>query len=323
MQNNYSIVATRRAVTGGEATVGRGARQRLSMSKRLDKILRISAIASACALAAAIFVSTAHSEDASRQTLCTKLDLCYCVKLDLRQAIADNVVIVRNEIAAQKAKGKAIGYLSIPLSPAGGGSYAINSEAAGRIAQTVVARLGESSVWILNPAAWGGDHMIGANGADYMYMWTQILEGSTGYGEDFDFFYFVGPTDFAGYFFPLTKEEQGRVKGERQSLDDYLGRLDGVFDRQLASNPSFKKEVEQGRVTKSGFRNYYGLRASVSFSFGSHDEWNIARMLNDRRRGADRFGIANQVAIFFDGQPVDPGAYEAAAASGNAGRCKK
>jgi hypothetical protein len=163
--------------------------------------------------------------------------------------------------------------------------------------------------------------MTGANGADYMYMWTQILEGPTAHGEDFDFFYFVGPTDFAGYFFPPKDDE--RSKDRRLPPDNYLGLLDGIFDDRAASNADFKKEVEQGQVTKPGFRNYYGLRASVSFSYGSHDEWNIARILNDRRRGADSLGIANELAIFFDGKPVNPGNYETAVASGDAGRCIK
>ena len=38
--------------------------------------------------------------------------------------------------------------------------------------------------------------MNGASGADFMYMWTEILEGPTGLGEDFDFFYFGGPPTF-------------------------------------------------------------------------------------------------------------------------------
>jgi hypothetical protein len=140
-------------------------------------------------------------------------------------------------------------------------------------------------------------------------MWTQILEGRGGMGEDFDFFYFSGPTDFAAYF-GLT----GR--GDLDRIEDW-------FDKRAAQDPDFKKSVDQGSVTKPGFRNYYGLRASVAFSYGSHDEWNIARLINDRRRGATDFGIANQLAIFFDGRPVAPGGYENPAASGDVGRCIK
>jgi hypothetical protein len=46
-------------------------------------------------------------------------------------------------------------------------------------------------------------------------------------------------------------------------------------------------------------------------------------MLNERRRGAADFGIAGQLSIFFDGQPVNPGNFESATASGDTGRCVK
>jgi hypothetical protein len=249
------------------------------------------------------------SSAATYATQCTALDICYCVNTDYRDAINDNVARVRQLIATNKAQGKAIGYLSVPLSPAGGGSFAVNAEVAAKTANRVTARLGARSAWLLNPGAEAGSGMNGASGADFMYMWTQILEGRGGLGEDFDFFYFAGPTDFAAYF-GLTGQ------GDLDRLEDW-------FDQRVAQDPDFKKSVDQGGVTKPGFRNYYGLRASVAFSYGSHDEWNIARLINDRRRGATDFGIANQLAILFDGRPVTPGGYENPAASGDVGRCIK
>jgi hypothetical protein len=249
------------------------------------------------------------SSAATYATQCTALDICYCVNTDYRDAINGNVARVRRLIASNKAQGKAIGYLSVPLSPAGGGSFAVNAEAATKTADSVTARLGARSVWLLNPGAEAGSRMNGASGADFMYMWTQILEGRDGLGEDFDFFYFAGPADFAAYF-GLTGQ------GDLDRLEDW-------FDQRVAQDPDFKKSVDQGGVTKAGFRNYYGLRASVAFSYGSHDEWNIARVINERRRGATDFGIANQLAIFFDGRPVTPGGYENPAASGDVGRCIK
>lgn len=264
------------------------------------------------ACAAAMLAGTMLAPTGTRAgqiTACTRLDICYCVNTDYRDAITENVARVRELIASNKAAGKAIGYLSVPLSPAGGGSFAINAEAAGAIVKNAAAHLGPRSVWLLNPGAEGGDKMKGASGADYMYMWTQIFEGANGLGEDFDFFYFAGPTDFAGYF-KLTGQ------GDLDALEDW-------FDRRVASDPAFKQAVGAGSVTRAGFRNYYGLRASVSFSYGSHDEWNIARLINERRRGATDFGIANQLSILFDGRPVSPGGYENPAASGDAGRCIK
>jgi hypothetical protein len=261
----------------------------------------------AIALTAAALVSPQAATAAGLVTACTPLDICYCVNSDYREVIDANVARVRQLIASNKAQGKAIGYLSIPLSPAGGGSFAVNSEIAAKVAQNVTARFGAKSMWLLNPGAEGGDKMNGASGADYMYMWTQILAGRSGLGEDFDFFYFAGPTDF-GKYFALTGQGD-------------LERLEAWFDARLAQDPAFKKAVDQGDVTKAGFRDYYGLRASVAYSYGSHDEWNIARLINTRRRGAADYGIANQLAIFFDSQPQSPGAYEIPTAPGDAGRC--
>jgi hypothetical protein len=275
------------------------------------------------AMAAVLTLAVPAHARAGSVTACTALDICYCVNTDYLGAINANVPRVRQLIADNKAKGKAIGYLSVPLSPAGGGSYEINSEAAKWIASEVEARLGQSSVWILNPGAEGSAAMNGASGADYMYMWTQILEGQRGHGEDFDFYYFAGPTDFSRYFLQPKKDGQQQPNNDPGQVKDYFGKLNDFFEARVASDPEFKKAVDQGQISKAGFRNYYGLRASVSFSYGSHDEWNIARLLNERRRGTADFGIANQISVLFDGQPVSPGGFESVAASGDTGRCIK
>lgn len=256
-------------------------------------------------LAALTFASS--EARAGRVTQCTAIDFCYCVNTDYRDAITANVARVRELIARSKAEGNAVGYLSVPLSGAGGGSFAVNAEIAARTAQRITARFGAAATFILNPGAEAGEQMNGASGADFMFMWTQILEGRAGLGEDFDFFYFAGPSDFANYF-GLTG-------------DGDLVRLESWFDNRVATDPAFRQAVEQGKLTRSGFRNYYGLRASVGFSYGSHDEWNIARTINERRRGATDYGIANQLAILFDGHPVTPGGYETPAAAGDVGRC--
>jgi len=278
---------------------------------RKDGAARVPAhVIFACAAAMLAGVPlTSTGARASQITACTKLDICYCVNTDYRDAISDNVARVRQLIASNKASGRAIGYLSVPLSPAGGGSFAVNAEAAAKTADSVTARMGARSAWLLNPGAEGGSRMNGASGADYMYMWTQILEGRGGLGEDFDFFYFAGPGDFASYF-GLTGT------GDLDRLEDW-------FDNRVAQDPAFKQTVDAGSIAKASFRNYYGLRASVTFSYGSHDEWNIARLINDRRRGATDFGIANQLSVLFDGRPVSPGGYENPAASGDVGRCIK
>ena len=273
--------------------------------------------AGVAALIAATFAAALPARAAPNdvETRCTALDICYCVHTDFLKAIDDKITTVRQQIDENKKQGKAIGYLSIPLSPAGGGSSEVNSRVASATAKSVTDRFGENSVWLLNP---GGqqqngvkDPMEGASGADYMYMWTQILEGrdGSGLGKDFDFFYFTGPSDFLRYF---------QVTGPAT-----LEQLGNWFDKNVPSDQDLKKSVEDQHVTRAGFQKYYGLRASIAFSYGSHDEWNIARAINERRRGAVDFGIANQLAIFFDGQPVTPGGYENPAASGDTGRCIK
>ncbi|MGY3448258.1 hypothetical protein [Bradyrhizobium sp. USDA 4353] len=265
-----------------------------------------AALATAVVTAGAAGPARAASEPV---TVCTALDICYCVHPEFKDAITANVARVRKLIADQRAQGKAVGYLSVPLSPAGGGAFAVNTAIAAKIAERVTERFGPRAVFVLNPGAEGGDGLRGASGADYMYMWTQILEGDRGLGEAFDFFYFSGPNDFAKYF-DLTGTHD-------------LEKLEAWFDDKIAPDPTFKDAIANGSLTRPGFRNYYGLRASVAFSYGSHDEWNIARMINDRRRGATDYGIANQLAVFFDGQPTSPGGYESPTTAGDVGRCIK
>jgi len=246
------------------------------------------------------------ASSAATVTACTALNICYCVNADLLPAIDANVARIRQLIAEQRRQGKAIGYMSIALSTAGGGYFGVNSEIAQQTKARVERRFGTASVWVLNPGV-EGNLPPTASGADYMLMWTRVLEGAGGLGEDFDFFYFVGPSD-AARFLSLS------------GIGD-MDKIDAYFDARLKTDPNLQKAVAQGKVSKTSFRDYYALRAAVTFSYGSHDEWNIARMLNKRRRGADRYGIAGQLGLFFDGQPVLPGGYETSVAAGDAGRC--
>ena len=64
------------------------------------------------------------------------------------------------------------------------------------------------------------------------------------------------------------------------------------------------------------------LRASTAFSAGAHDEWNIIRTVNGKRRDDARFGVGNQLPVFFDGRAVSGAELEQGVASGNAGACK-
>jgi hypothetical protein len=270
------------------------------------ELYRYRAAVMTLAISGGLLVAGSAQTRAASVTACTALNICYCINADNKTAIDANITRIRQMLADERGHGKSIGYMSIPLSPAGGGYFPINLDVALQTKADIEKRFGAQSVWMLNPGA-AGNLPAGASGADFMYMWTTVLEGRRGMGEDFDFFYFVGPKDF-GRFFALSGE------GDFSKIDAY-------FNNRAAKDPDFRKAIDQGTLTKSGFRNYYGLKASVSFSYGSHDEWNIARLLNERRRGATEFGIANQLPVLFDGQAVNPGSYEASTAGGDVGRC--
>lgn len=258
-------------------------------------------------LAASANIARAQSPPVPKDSACTALEICYCVTAANRGAIDANIAKLRARIAEERAKGKAIGYLSLPLSTAGGGYFRINKDI-GALAKTrIEARFGANSVWVLDPGADEANLPSGASGADYMLMWTQVLEGTKGLGEDFDFIHFAGPTDFAAYF-----GLNGRGDMEK---------IEARFDEELQKDAGLKRALDQNRLTKQSFRNYYALRASVTFSAGAHDEWNIVRLLNERRRAASPTGVTTQIPMLFDGQAIAPNGYEAPVAAGYTGRC--
>lgn len=263
----------------------------------------------AASIAAAVFCAPAVAAPA---TECSLVNACFCINSDFRQVIDEKVAYYRQVIAEQRAKGKAIGYMSVPLSTAGGSYFGVNREVAEKVKQRVEARFGESSLWLLNPTAKEADlpnvNGVRAGQGDYMLLWARVLEGTKGLGEDFDFVYFVGPSDYAAYF-GLTG------KGD-------LDRLAAFFDERLQKDADLKRAVERGTVTAAGFRNYYGLRASVAFSAGAHDEWNVIRTVNARRRDDAKFGLTNQLPVMFDGRAASSAEAEQGVTSGNAGACK-
>ena len=262
----------------------------------------------AAAALGALLVTPAH---AAKATECTTLKLCFCVNEDFKPLIAEKVKFFRAAIAAQRGQGKAIGYISVPLSTLGGGFFDVNAEVSLAAKKRVEARFGEGNVWALNPGSTESELKVGntfGSNDDYMHMWTQILESPSGMGDDFDFVYFVGPTDF-GALFGLDG------KGDMDKITSY-------FDKRLETDAGLKREVTRGRVTRNSFRNYYALKASVSFSNGAHDEWNIFRLLNERRRADAKYGVANQISVLFDGKPASPVESELAVAAGVSGACK-
>ncbi len=242
---------------------------------------------------------------AAKATECTKLNICYCVNDELKATIATKVDNFRQMLAEQRKAGKAVGYLSVPLTSAGGGNFDVNKEVAETAKKAIEKRFGADYLFVLNPGTKEADLPRGSTGADYMLMWTSLLEGADGLG-DFDFVYFAGPQDFARYFgFDGTND---------------MGKLDAYFDKRVASNPEFAKVVQAG-LTKPAFRKYYALRASANVSRGAHDEWNIFRALNEKRRAHNQHGTGGQIAVLFDGVTVAPPHGEASVSDGYVGKC--
>jgi len=260
-------------------------------------------LATVVALAAVAALPTLPAQ-AAKTTECTKIGICYCVNDELKPMIGSKVERFRQLIAEQRKAGKSVGYLSVPLSTGGGGFFNINREVAENAKAAVEKRFGADFIYLLNPGTLDADLPKGA-GADYMLMWTSLLEGADGMGE-FDFVYFAGPQDFARYF------------GFDGNAD--MAKLDAYFDKRVKSDPAFEKAVANG-LTKAAFLRYYALRASASVSRGAHDEWNIFRMLNERRRADPKLGATSQIPVLFDGRGLAPADIEAPVSEGYVGKC--
>ena len=99
-----------------------------------------------------------------------------------------------------------------------------------------------------------------------------------------------------------------------------MGKLDAWFDKRAAADADFAKAV-QGGLTKVAFRKYYALRASSTVSRGAHDEWNIFRSINERRRADSKFGTPGQIPMLFDGEALAPPQGEAQVSEGYVGKC--
>jgi hypothetical protein len=256
-------------------------------------------------LAALFAVALSLPAQAAKVTDCSKVGICYCINDEHKAEINAKIDKFRAVIAEQRKAGKAVAYLSVPMTSANGGNFNVNREVAEATKQAIEKRLGASYLYVLNPADPVADLARSATGTEYMVMWTAVLEGADGMG-DFDMAIFAGPQDFARFF------------GFDGNND--MAKLDVFFDKRAASNPDFAKAV-QGGLTKEAFRKYYALRASSTVSRGAHDEWNIFRLINDKRRADSKFGTPGQIPIVFDGQGVAPPHHETTVSEGYVGKC--
>ena len=242
---------------------------------------------------------------AAKVTDCAKVGLCYCINDEHKAAINAKIDKFRQLIADQRKAGKAVIYLSVPLTSAGGGNFNVNKEVAEATKQSIEKRMGAEYLYVFNPANPDADLPRGATGNEYMVMWTAVLEGADGMG-DFDAAYFAGPQDFARYF------------GFDGNND--MAKLDAYFDKREKGDPDFAKAVQNG-LTKPAFRKYYALRASSNVRRRAQDTRNPYPPVY-RSRGADgKFGTPAQIPIIFDGQPVAPPHHEAPVSDGYVGKC--
>lgn len=263
------------------------------------------------------------------------------------------VALLERDIARARAEDRVMVFLSTPLSGRGGGHFATNVEIADHTARRLMEEWGHR-FWVLNPARYQMESKEGTGlmalhaaelsrerdeeidvdrlfeespptGGDYMRMWTRVLveDDADHTGGRWDAFYFLAPSD-ANQFFT----ESG-ARSWTAGVEDYFARkfaMDPAFHQAFAP-PFFDddgkpipkaREMEEWARRREAFFRYYTVRAGVNFSLGSHDEWNIWRLLNARRREAAPRGIAHQIAGYFDGRQVDPASAFLPTASGYA-----
>jgi len=99
---------------------------------------------------------------AAPATECTKIGVCYCVNDEHKATITQRIERFRAVIAEQRKAGKSVGYLSVPLTSAGGGNFDINKEVAEKAKQAIEARFGADYVYVLNPGTLDADLPRGA-----------------------------------------------------------------------------------------------------------------------------------------------------------------
>lgn len=128
-------------------------------------------------------------------TQCRPNSECYCVTDSLQPAIAKQIDYIRTRVREQRSAGKAIGYMSLPLSSIGGGYFGTNATVASQVKERVETRLGGSHVWILNPATKDYALPTGATGQDYMLMWSSVFEGDDDMGRLEDYYDLHAPIE--------------------------------------------------------------------------------------------------------------------------------
>lgn len=262
---------------------------------------------------------------------------------------------VQQDLLRALASGKLLVYLSCPISTRAGGYSATNVEIADFTAQRLCAEWG-TRFWFLNPAQYQMESTQGLGlirmhayelgleqkkiihvdrlmkteppvGGDYMRMWTRVLaeDGAKNLGDRFSAFYFLSPSDVQIFFM------HAGAKDVTSGVELYFAtkfQIDLDFHKYFSlplieadGRPSSLPRAQQPAALekrKHDFLRFYAVKASAYFSKGSHDEWNILQELNLHRMADKDFGMGYQIAAYFDGLQMDPGAVETPISAGYA-----
>jgi len=244
-----------------------------------------------------------------KQTLKTPLGTCYEVDPDFLPAIAQAVQNLRSQLRTEGAN-KLVVYLSVPLTARGGGYRPLNVEISEFLKSRIESRF-QGRAWALAPGKAESElpqvNGKSAQGGEYMYMWTQVLAGDDGFGKDFNLLFAAGPSEIRAFF---------------GAPDDTMASLQRYIDLRAKGDSDFRDNIAANPEAKKRFLAYYATKASVAFSDGSHDEWNIFVEVNRRRRADPKnFGLGDQIPVFFDGRAVSPGEMEVRVSPGYEKTC--
>jgi len=126
-------------------------------------------------------------------------------------------------------------------------------------------------------------------------------------GKDFNLLFAAGPSEIKDFF---------------GGPDDMPASLERYVELRAKADPDFRDKIASIPEAKKRFLAYYTSNASVAFSDGSHDEWNIFVEINNRRRNDPKaFGLGEQIPIFFDGRSASPAEMEMKVSPGYEKNC--
>ncbi len=260
------------------------------------KWLSVAAGAALALVGTAVHVRAAECT-APRVVVVTAVAIKYCVDPAFDSLIQEQVRKIRQDVKAQRDARKLIVYASTPISARGGGHVGTNID----ISAAVKAKLEKDyggGIWVLDPGRYQLPGVAGKfpGGSEYMVMWTAVLAGDDGSGQDFDMVHFTGPNDMRAFL--------------GCGASDLAGCVDRYVETRAARDQKFRQEVADQAESRRRFIRYYALRASSAYSTGAHDEWNTFVAINRRRP------VGDQVAMYFDGRPLSPGEMETVVSPG-------